>query len=475
MRLRLILSFILIVFVSVASVVLVARNSAAGEVGRFMLSSGMTDAPDLVERLEDYYRAQGSWQGVEALLDARGHSRGQGSGGGMMGGMGSMANQRLRLAAPDGSLIFDSAADPVQAPLSAEERGRAISLRSGLRTVGLLLAEGGMGFSQTAEGRLVTRLNNAALAAGLISAGVSLLLAMLLAYYLLRPVRELTRAAARLAAGDLGQRVQARQGDELGELGRAFNHMANSLQQAEASRRAMTADIAHELRNPLAVQRANLEALQDGIYPLTAESLEPVLAQNLLLERLVEDLRTLALAESGQLRLERVPTDLAALAEGVLDRFRPQAAERQIGLEFSNPAPGRHLVEVDPLRVEQILNNLLANAVRYTPAGGRIKLALSSQAADQPVMVQLSVRDTGPGIPPEALGRIFERFYRAERSRSRSEGGTGLGLAIARQLARAHGGELVAANHPEGGAVFTLALPLALDPGPENRPTNSVF
>ncbi len=235
--------------------------------------------------------------------------------------------------------------------------------------------------------------------------------------------------------------------------------MAGSLEKAEQNRQAMTADIAHELRNPLAVQRAHLEALQDGIYPPTAENLQPVLEQNLLLARLVDDLRTLALADAGELRLDRSPTDLAGLVERIVERFNPEAAGRGLKLSLAlapevQAAP--LTANIDPMRIEQILGNLLSNAARYTPAGGTI--AVQVQRAGGAALV--SVHDSGPGIPTEALPHIFERFYRADRARSRAEGGSGLGLAIARQLAEAHGGSLAAANAPEGGAVFILKIPI---------------
>jgi signal transduction histidine kinase len=276
-------------------------------------------------------------------------------------------------------------------------------------------------------------------------------------------VQVLTKAAARLAQGDLSQRVEVHGKDELADLGQAFNQMADSLGQAQASRKAMTADIAHELRNPLAVQRAHLEALQDGLYPSTPENLQPILDQNLLLSRLVDDLRTLALADAGQLRLERIPTDVIDLVERNVERFNPQAAMRAIDLSVesaenlkSNPP----VLNLDPARLEQILGNLLSNALRHTPDGGKIIV----RTARSNGVVQIRIADNGPGIPEDDLPHIFERFYRADRSRSRSEGGSGLGLTIARQLAEAHGGALTAANAPEGGAVFTLSLPDTASP-----------
>jgi signal transduction histidine kinase len=244
--------------------------------------------------------------------------------------------------------------------------------------------------------------------------------------------------------------------DELAALGWTFNHMADSLQMAEENRRAMTADIAHELRNPLAVQRANLEALQDGIYPLTAENLQPVLEQNMLLTHLVEDLRTLALADAGQLTLERVPTDLPALVERIAARFKPQVAMHQVTIQFEKNVAPLPPLSLDPMRMEQILGNLISNAVRFTPKGGLIAVSVDAIGQEG---AKVSVRDSGPGFTPEVLPHIFERFYRGDRSRSRAEGGSGLGLAIARQLAEAHGGNLEASNDPRGGAVLTLQLP----------------
>jgi len=342
--------------------------------------------------------------------------------------------------------------------LSRDELNAALPLSVKGKTVGYLLTEGGMALTQGDEAFLLSRLTRAALIAGLVSAALSLVLAWLLANNLARPVRLLTQATERMANGDLMQRVQVAGSDELAALGKSFNQMALSLQKSEEVRQAMTADIAHELRNPLAVQRANLEALQDGVYPLTREALNPILEQNLLLTRLVEDLRTLAQADAGQLKLELAPTDLPRLVERVVERFRPQAAQQAVELIVESdqlPAEFTSLY-LDPMRVEQIMNNLLSNALRYSPAGGKIIISLE-RAEEQ---AQVHVRDAGPGIPVDALPHIFERFYRVDRSRSRSEGGSGLGLAIARQLAEAHGGTLTAANVVSGGAEFTLGFPL---------------
>jgi two-component system, OmpR family, sensor histidine kinase BaeS len=453
MRLRLILSFVLIVFIAIASVLIIARRQTTAAVRVFMYRGGLTGTEGLVTTLEDYYARNGSWDGVTKWVDA-GVGRGRGIGQGNNTGMGMMS-QRLQLADANGDILVDTGTDTPSGTLTRLERSRSVQLSVDDEVVGYLYPEGSMAFSQVAESNLISRLNRAAITAALMASGVALVVALFLSYRLLRPVRELTRAARQLAAGDLSQRVVVRGDDELATLANTFNQMAVSLQQVEERRRAMTADIAHELRTPLSVQRAHLEALDDGIYQLSLESLKPIEEQNHLLTRLVDDLRTLALADSGQLELVRTPTDFPALIRRVTAGLEPRAADRQIELQLTLDESCPSL-SLDAQRIKQILHNLLDNALRYTSDGGAIRVQLSVGSGQ----CLLTVRDSGPGIPAEALPFLFERFYRVDRSRSRYEGGTGLGLSIARKIAQTHGGDLTAANHPEGGAVFSLNLPL---------------
>jgi two-component system sensor histidine kinase BaeS len=477
MRTRLILSFILIVLLSVSLVVVIARQGASNEVQAFMFRYGMNAAGmnssginQLATELEDYYSSHLSWQGVESLFSSTsGHGPGAGMGAGRGQGVGNSGNTgtgqiqgpRLRMADAQGNVLVDTSGT-AGGTLNPSEIANAIPLQNDGRTVGYLLPAGSTTFSTLDERFLVNRLGQAALTAGLIAIGVSLLVALFLAYRLLKPVHAMTQAARRMASGDLSQRVEVRGKDELALLGTTFNQMASSLQKAAETRRAMTADIAHELRTPLAVQRANLEALQDGIYPLTPENLDPILEQNQTLTRLVDDLRTLALADAGELHLETTRADFPGLVQRSVDRFASQAAAHQVTMHCDLPDTCPKVL-LDPLRIEQVLGNLISNALRHTPPGGIVDLQVRCQADASGGQVQLKVHDNGEGIPPEALEHLFERFYRADSSRSRAEGGTGLGLAIARQLAEAHGGRLEAANHPQGGAVFTLSLPIEVE------------
>ncbi len=466
---RLILAFAFVVLVTIVSLVVVVRLNTAQTVRTFMFRGGMVGVEGLVSDLEDHYKDSGSWHDSEAVFRRGPGMRlgGFGMGPGMERNPQEKWGQHLRLVDLDGTVILDNEDSHPAEHIEAEELQHAVPLEVDGQEVGYLLTEGGMVFSSENEQALLARLNSAALTAALVAGGVSLVLALLLSYSLLRPVRDLTRAATHMAEGDLSQRVRVRGDKQLATLGSAFNRMAASLQQAGERRRALTADIAHELRTPLAVQRAHLEALQDGIYDLTAESLLPIEEQNRALTRLVEDLRTLALVDAGQLALERTPTDFPALVERLISRFDPQAAARGVEILLS-PMAAPVIMSVDPQRVEQILNNLLSNALRFTPQGGRINVqcAVSSdqvkseEKPDAGDSLRVTVRDTGPGIPEDSLPHIFDRFYKADRSRSPAEGGgTGLGLSIARKLAQAHGGDITASNHPDGGAIFALELP----------------
>jgi signal transduction histidine kinase len=450
-----ILSFILVVIVSIVSVALIARRQTVTAVDSFVRRGGFAGIEGLVNNLEEYFSTYGTWDGVEDTLRHPGRGLGQGQGQGQINNA-NMNEQRLVLADANGFILIDSQDENPGARLSLIERNRSVKLVVDGNTVGFLLPETSSQFSQNTTDTLVARINQAAFTAAIFASIVALALAFFLSYRLLYPIGELTQAARKLAAGDLNQRVSVRGGDELATLANTFNQMADSLQQAETRRKALTADIAHELRTPLAVQRVHLEALEDGIYDLTLENLKPIEEHNQLLTRLVDDLRTLSLVDSGQLELVRTSTDFSDIVKRVISRLEPQAVERQVELQYVIENAALYL-SLDSQRIEQILHNLLDNAMRHTPDMGIIHVHCSV-IKDQCV---LTVHDSGPGIPLGDLPRIFERFYRSDKGRSRLEGGTGLGLSIAQKIAQAHGGSLVAANHPDGGALFTLSLPLS--------------
>jgi len=276
-----------------------------------------------------------------------------------------------------------------------------------------------------------------------------------------RPVVRLTEATRAVAKGDLDVRVAGQYPGELGELAASFNLMAEELTRADELRRNMTADVAHELRTPLSVIRGKLEGVLDGVYPATPEHLEPILEESKLLAHLVEDLRLLALAEAGQLALEKRAVDAGDLLRDAQVNFSPQADDRGVTLALDLPADLPQ-VTADRRRIAQVVGNLLTNALRHTPQGGCVTLA----AAPSPPLlggekggVVVSISDTGAGIPAEDLPHIFERFWRGEKSRSRAGGGSGLGLAIAKQLVEMHGGAIAVESTPGTGSTFRFTLP----------------
>lgn len=299
------------------------------------------------------------------------------------------------------------------------------------------------------------RLRGALVAPLLLGALASMLLLFLAASRALAPLRSLTDATRRLAAGDRTARAHVGGSTEVAELAQSFNAMADSLERSESVRRQMVSDVAHELRTPITNLRCRLEALQDGLASPDAAELRGLHDETLLLQRLVEDLQLLSLADAGRLTLHAGDGDLREIAAAAVAAFAVQAQAQ--GVELALAPGGSAALTCDAMRIGQVLRNLLANALAHTPAGGRVQVVVEHAGEHS----RCSVRDTGSGIAPEQLPHVFERFWRADASRSRAKGGAGLGLAIARQLVELHGGTLTAASTPGEGATFTLTLPVA--------------
>ena len=271
------------------------------------------------------------------------------------------------------------------------------------------------------------------------------------------PLADVMGAAETLAGGDFSVRVEEKGDQEFIKLAQSFNHMAEELQHAEMQRRNLTADVAHELRTPLHILQGNLEGALDGVYQASPEYFKSMLEETRLLQRLVEDLQTLSLAETGNLELNFQTLLVKDLLEDVVASFSGQADEGKIQIRLNYPEDLTELtIEGDWHRLDQVVGNLVSNALRYTPEGGEIILGADKNDAG----VKITIQDSGDGIPAADLPYVFDRFWKGDKTRSRASGGSGLGLAITRQLVNAHGGTIVVESEEGVGTKFTVELPL---------------
>ena len=453
---RLTIAFLLIAVVGVVVVAFLANRATSAGFNRFLEEENSAEIVRLQEDLAAYYQVRGSWAGADGLLRQYRSTLGSGVG--------------LILLDGDGQTVATAGSGRGD---GRGNRPRATGIDDGLpvqlagQEVGRLVVEGppGMSMAGRAGQQFLDDVNEAIFLSGLIAVTLALVLGVLLARGLTRPLARLTDATRSMAGGDLDQRVRVGGGDELGELAVSFNQMAAALAANERQRQQLFADIAHELRTPLSVIRAQLEAMLDGVLELSSENLSLAHEETILLGRLVDELRALSLAESGQLPLDKRPLDLGAVVVGAKAAFEPLAEADGIHLELSTEPELPH-VPADEARIQQVLGNLLSNALRH--AG--VRHARQAEAAEPEVRlevtrvsgaVRISVSDNGPGLSLEAQRHVFDRFWRADAGRSRDRGGSGLGLAISKGIVIAHGGQIWVESAPGRGATFTFELPIA--------------
>lgn len=457
------IAFALVTLISVATAALFANRQTITEFRGFLAQSQLQES-DLPATLSTYYQEHGSWTGVEQVFAQRHGPGGQGTGRGFMRGSPSFV-----LTDSAGRLVYDSN-DGTPLPSETQSDILAVPILVDGATVGFLTAHstGQMGLTAAAE-RFLAQVNRALIQAALIGAALGAIVGLFLARGLAAPLDRLASASRQLALGDLSQRVPLDGPLELVAASQAFNEMAGALEEAEELRRRMISDIAHELRTPLAVIQGNLQAILDDVYPLEKPEVQTIFDETLLLSRLVDDLRELALAEAGQLRLQPQAVDTATLLTQSIAVFSGPAAEKGIQLKSSIPDK-LPLVWSDAARSSQVLRNLMANALRYTPQDGVLTLRAradtthpdSTDSNAPGGYIRFEVEDNGPGIAPEEVEHVFERFWRAERSRSRAHGGSGLGLAIAQQLVHAQGGQIGVSSVVGRGSCFWFTLPVVL-------------
>lgn len=497
--LKLMAAFIAVILLGSAIDAWLISRATQTQFSRYVSASGQVWAQSLAPNFAAYYAQTGSWNGVDGFMQNPWRANAQGNGmmlaphesagvenwdmgmghngmGTEQNGMGEMENDpmpmqmnnawgmmgfRLLLADADGTVVADTLGESKGVQLAASDLTVGTPILSGNTRIGTLLAVSTELTAASPAGEFVSQINQSTWFASLIATLAALVLGSFLFRQIVSPIRHLTAAAKKVAAGDLEQRIEVKSQDEIGQLAVAFNQMADSLARDHELRRNLMVDVAHELRTPLSVIQGNLEAMLDGVLPASPEEIASLRDETALLGRLVSDLRLLSLAEAGQLKLERTPNDLPVLIRNALATLRPLAEAGNIILSGELPA-SMPLLNLDPDRINQVLHNLLANALRYTPTGGNVTVSVRLEDGN----ARVDISDTGSGITPDDLPYLFDRFYRTEKSRSRSSGGSGIGLTIVRQLVRAHGGEVSVKSpilkRPDGsgyGSRFTFTLP----------------
>ena len=324
------------------------------------------------------------------------------------------------------------------------------------QVVGFLGLKPGKPFNQLGELRFMERQGKAFFLIALLMIALSAGLALLLAYILGRPIKRITAAAKQLAIGHYNIRLPAESGDELGQLARDFNEMAAALEQSEQARRRWVADISHELRTPLAVLRGELEALQDGIHPLTRQSVDSLFGDVMRLNRLTEDLYQLALSDQGALTYRKMLTDPVAILKEDLAALMPEFDNKHLSVQLVENTSVPVRLYADPDRLSQLFRNLLNNSVNYTDSGGRLDINISKSNDTLAIVIA----DSAPGVSGQERVKLFDRFYRTERSRSRNHGGAGLGLAICGNIVAAHNGTIEAHSSVLGGLAILIEFPV---------------
>lgn len=390
----------------------------------------------LAGRLADEYRRAGNW---DFLRDDYARLR----------ALALPAQPIPRLA------LLDADQHTIVGTLEVAEEGAVRPVQVDGKTVGWVARTPLRRLSTAAEVSFQQEQQRAAWVTAAFAVALAAVLAFVLSRAFLLPLKRVTEATRRLAAGNYATRVEVRSSDELGRLGEDFNSLAQALERNETLRRRFMADVSHELRTPLAVLSGELEALEDGVRPLTRQSLASLRTEITALGKLVDDLNQLALADSGALAYRKQTIDVVPLLAQTLESHRERLAERGLAVETSWNGAAPVFGDADRLR--QMFRNLLENSARYTDRGGKVRIAARRDGG----RVRVDFEDSAPGVPNEALPQLFERFYRVDASRARANGGTGLGLAICRSIAEAHDGHIDATPSPLGGLRVSLSLPVS--------------
>ena len=443
LQFRLIVGFAMVLALTLGSVSLYIGYSARREVDRIQQEIDEVRTARIERLVSRFYSAREDWAGVQPVVERAAE----------------LYARQIVVVDQDGQIVGDSHRTTGHPFRQGPGDQRFAPVRRGGRMIGSFLVVPSDVPSSLPEpplSQFAQAINRALILAGLAAGAGGILLVSLVSGNVLAPVRALNAAARRLGSGDLSQRVPAPSRDEVGQLGRTFNSMAEGLENAERQRKNLVADVSHELRTPLSNIQGYVEAIQDGVLEPDEATLGTLHQQIMHLTRLVEDLRLLAQTESEDFHLDIEPDSLAEVVRRSVEAFRASSEARGIAIKLDVPSD-LPLVRLDRTRIAQVVGNLLENAVRHTPSGGQVTVSVG---AEEGSVAAVAVADNGEGIPADDLAHIFERFYRVDRSRARATGGSGMGLTIAKKLVEAHGGVIRVESTIGKGSRFVFELPL---------------
>jgi signal transduction histidine kinase len=443
--LKLILAFL---FISIVSVVLLVASASYGTGREFDTYLVDRDKDTILNYFAKYYEQHNSWAGVTDTLPELYQSL-------KITDPELLRNPPFTLADSTEKVVLTGGYYKAGDVLLQKDEGDSQLITVSGATVGYLLIRNPLPHIGPQPAGFIQRVNTRLIVSGIAALAIALLLGVIISRIFTRPLRELTQAAREVANGNLDQKVDVRSSDELGELTAVFNDMTAKLSRLIESRKRMTADIAHELRTPISIILGHAEGIHDGVLPASPETIEIIREEAIRLEQLVNDLRVLALSDSGELSSSPSPTSPNVICKTIVDLFRYQAKAKDITLEMDCPS-NLPDVMVDKDRMVQVFSNLVDNAIRITPPGGQVILA--TRLFDH--QIEFTVRDTGHGISPEDLDKIFDRLYRTDQSRKRDQGGSGLGLAIAKSIVEQHGGKVWAESKLGEGTTMHVLLPV---------------
>jgi len=432
----------------------IARPEKSQQFRKYVIQPGGHQFEVLRAGLKEYYQSKGSWEGVDSILKKLSTQVEGGESGGGSGENSSGKGEQVVLVGNDGKIVASSYGDDL---IGREVSGglvqNAVPIESNGERIGVLVSEDllSVRLDNTAQQFLASVRRNI-LYAGIAGLVIAMIIGWILFRQLTEPLNKLMNATKKISSGDLDHEVSVDSEDELGKLGSSFNRMARNLRESEEIRQRMISDIAHELRTPLTVLSGKVEAITDGVYEPTEEKLHEIQEELNLLNRLVEDLRELTLAEADELELNRSPVSLVHLVKRTVNSLEKLANRKEIELKLDLPESVPEL-ELDADRISQVLNNLIKNSLRHTGKGDTITV----RVMEKPDQVLTQVIDTGEGVPEDKIDHVFDRFYRGDSSRS-SEG-SGLGLTITKELVQSHGGDIWIESEPGEGTLVSFSLP----------------